>query len=74
MDQLVNEIDQKAKEIERIENENYSIDPTGLEEFERLGIFREFDRLLGTVNQDAGLLEGQHPDYWPEAGMLYEGR
>ena len=74
MDELVNEIDEKAKELERIENGNYKIDPSGLEEFEKLGIFREFDRILGTVNQDASLIEGQHPDYWPEAGMLYEGR
>ena len=74
MDELVNEIDLKAKELERIENANYRIDPSALDEFENLGIFSEFDRLLGTVNQDACLIEGQHPDYWPEAGTLYEGR
>ena len=39
MEELVNEIDFKAKELERIENENYKIDPNSLKEFENNGIF-----------------------------------
>ena len=73
-DELVNEIDEKAKELEEIENQNYKINPAALKEYEELGIFRELDRILGTVSQHGSLVESQQPDYWPDSGTLYEAK
>lgn len=58
LQELVNEIDEKAKELERIEGENYKVNPATLEYFDQLGIYKELDRLLGTVSQQTSLIDG----------------